>query len=439
MQRATSMTDSPAVAASTPPPPTRATRLLRGVIALLAATGVGLVLVCCVATLALYELIPAWLSDSLYLAVPILGAVATIWALRKNASLRLSLPVLCGSGLFLLYLAWDEPAPPPTPPLAPLVPADSKSYETYLWFMKNVPGSRLQEQPARKTALPYVAAEVPEWAAGVLKERATWEAAWTADTLGREWYVAMAAHVPEGLYPEDGNPERVLSFAPLRNATQSHWAHAYLLQHDGHPDEAAQVLFTILRANYHLQSGTATFLGQAMAVVCVRGTYKRLDLLLDADGLSPEVKAQAIALLRQARPVPESLHLAFLGEELYGRAAMRAAENTPADILKSLPLGANSHFAPAGLIGRLLFNPHRSEREYADFLHRYSPLAQARRTEDKAVMSSFESELKRRRVKNPIGGLLPTFSVTAFNAVAKSFWSTEDLRLVLLQRLESKK
>lgn len=417
-----------------PATPSAAARRLRAPTVGLSAIALGLVGLYLVALLALYELAPSWLIDSLNLAVPVLlltGAGVAIW---KDLSPRVPLAVLLGCGGFLLYLAWDNPAPPPEIVLAPLIPHDSKNYEAYRWLEKSGPGSRVNNQPADRMWRAVWPISPEGRRAAVVADQSRWRDTWERDIVGREWYAALAGNEPEGVYPNDGPATPALRLQHVRHATQCHWARAILLQHDGDPDEAARLLLLVVRANYNLQRAGTTLGTQFLATMNLKGTYEQLALLLDSGKPSPDARDLIALVLRRAPPVRRGIDLAFLGEELTAVAPAGEVRGEPyAAITSVMPHDAFpvSH----RFLGPFLLNRHRAVHEHLAFLRESRRLAQERHWDGTDRVELFRRRLQQRSLKNPVGRRLATHSFPALDAAVKYSWSNDDTRLALLQRI----
>jgi hypothetical protein len=415
-------------------PPSLAVRILQiaSAVAMVACFGSVLYYVNC--TLGLYNVSPDLLVNAVNLALPWLMLGGAAWAIANRLLLRFSLPTLVLVSSFLAYLAWDDPAPPPPTAFSPVTPQDSKSYAAYRWFLKSGEGSRVQETPAPSVDLPDFPRDKVTWTADVAKHRQTWEAAWTADTLGREWIAAMAAHQPEGFFPNRGTSTPMVEFSRIRYAAKSHWARAHLLLADGQVDEAARILLTVVRAAYNLQRGGTTFLTLMVADSLTRGSYERLDLLLDSGALSGHMRAEISGVLQQAPSTRQNIRQAFIGEEIWTRSVIAQIRDPQSEDGASLAAGG-WRFAPDWLLNRLLFNPNRTERAHVEYLAGASQLAQARQTGTTEKVELFERMVNERTVKNPFGQILAAMSLPGYGSTGESSWKTDDLRLDLLKRL----
>jgi hypothetical protein len=86
----------------------------------------------------------------------------------------------------------------------------------------------------------------------------------------------------------------------------------------------------------------------------------------------------------------------------------------------------------------LIFNPYRTEREYAEILNVYQTTAMHRdaattvKTDQRidAVTSAW-------RLKNPVGRVLHSLALPAFSKVIDQSWIAEDQRKLLIQKLNA--
>jgi hypothetical protein len=413
-------------------------RGFHALVVLMAALATGTVVFVLVSTGGLFGLIADSVVAPVNLGLPWLilaGAALAIW---KKLSYLITLPVLAVSGGLLAYLAWDVAPAATETPMPRLAAEDSKAVVTYRWLLKSGPGSRSAEIPAGSLDLALFPTERSEWAAFVTKNRRAFEEAWAADTLVREWTDLMAAHPPDGLFPVGGADAPMLNFTALRHSTKIRWARAQLLLLDSKGDEAARLLLSLLRVGYNLQQGCASLVHQMIASVIVKGTYDRLELAAESSALSPATRAEVVAALRLAPPVPGNFGRAFLGEEILARATIAQTGEGYAFVIKSVGSAENTRFSANRVLGRLLFNPARTQRDYLAFLHTCCRLAQKRQLAAAwQAYKDFEAGLETKRLKNPVGQLLTTMVTPAFLKVADAFWKAEDQRIALLQRLEA--
>jgi hypothetical protein len=422
---------------NSPDQPRLTVRVVAVIVSLLAAFAVGIVVFSLVATAGLYGLIPDPAVNVVNFSLPGLMLLGSVWAAWKRVSLKVTLPVFGLASLFLLYLRWDDASPPPPATLPPVVSADSKSYQAYRWLLKDIPESRLRELPKSLPELPAFPAKREEWMAFVRQHRAQFDAAWNADLLGREWFDAMAANEPQGIFPHGGADTPMLNFATVKRTAVIHWAHAQILQQEGKSDEAAAVLLKVLQSSYHLQRAGTLLVTQMIASVLVKGTYERLELLVSEGTPTAAAKVRVAAVLRQAPPVPQNIALAFLGEDLFMRSALARMKGNYGEAIKTVASSDNSRFSANRVIGQFLFNPNLTEREHAAFLAETSRLAQERKLSSQVAETRFEALVNTKRLKNPVGHLFAVMSLPAFAKVSESFWSTEDLRRTLLPRFEN--
>lgn len=407
-------------------------RGLHALVTFLAITAVSVTVFCLVSTGGLYGLLSDEVVNGINLALPWLIVLTTAWAVWKKLSYRCSLSFFAASCAFLVYMAWDDGTRPPAPTMASAIPPKSESYAAYRWMLKNDPNSRLKEIASPSVDLPMFPLQHEEWEGFVTKHRAMFEAEWAADSIGREWIEAMARSAPEGLFPSQGIDSPILSFSVIRRSVAIRWAHAQLLWLDGHGDEAIRTLVPILRAGYHLQRGSLALVNQMIASVLLKGTYDRLELI-EYLTLSASARADLVAALQEAPPVVQNIAQAFQGEQIYYRSSVDQVSGDYSTLIKSVASTEKSRFAANRVLGRFLFNPARSEREYAAFLNASCRLAQQKQFN--VNDTSMEEVLGEKRLKNPVGYILTAMAAPAFPKVAKAFWKAEDQRLALLKNL----
>ncbi len=152
------------------------------------------------------------------MTLPWLQLVFVIWGVWKKASYRVLRPVIGLCGGFVIYLVWDDPVRSPPPETGPIAPADSKSYATYRWFVKDDPQNRLAEQDKALKELPMFPTDHAKRLECFAQHREAFTQAWKVDTIGREWINAMSQYTPEGIYPIPRTiGGSMLVFSPLKN------------------------------------------------------------------------------------------------------------------------------------------------------------------------------------------------------------------------------
>jgi hypothetical protein len=379
----------------------------------------------------------------IFLLLPWVLGVAAVGAIWKKLSYKAVLPVFGLCGGFVLYLFWDDWSRPPAPEFGPVIHGDSPSYTAYRWLLKDDPHSRLNEAEGKKD-LPPFPAEADQWNTFVTQHRDAFERAWAEDALGRSWVEAMAANSPEGLFPPQGTDGVWPSFMVIRRHCMARWGKSQLLLVEGENEEAVRLLLPLLRASYHLQRGGNALVTEMIAIVCLRGTYSRLEHMLKTSALSATSKTEIVRVLEEAPPIQLCIKNAFKGEHYVARSSADLMNHGTTELRKnltSLALSDDSIQSTAVLDGRFLyllfFNPNRSEREYSDFLNEVCQLVQDRKldTTDPALQR-LESNMTSWHPKNQLGRKLMTMAMPAFKKIFVIFWETEDRRLALLQRLQ---
>ena len=373
------------------------------------------------------------------MALGIMLLALVIWGVWKKVSYRATLPVIGLCGGFVLYLVWDDAERPPPPEIPAMVPADSKSYEAYRWLLKNDPHSRLGELPKKSVELPQFPQDHAQWPEFFAKHREIFTQAWEKDTLGRAWIDAMAQHVPEGIYPPlkktDGP---MLAFAPFRLSASTRWGYVQVLMIDKRYDDAARLLVPFLRANFHLQRGGSILVTEMIAVVGLRGSYDQLEILAGTGTLSPETRAEVVAVLKEGPPIQLPLRNAFLGEQAFMRIAFEELRKDYGAATESLVSKERSRISANRFLWRLFFNPKRSERLHMEMLRETREQAELHLlgTADKRA-KAFEAGVNARPLKNIVGQLMQQSALYSFVKVTEVWWQTEDRRLALVKRLET--
>jgi hypothetical protein len=389
-----------------------------------------------VGTLGLRGKLPEAGTEGLMVVLLVFLLLGAAWAIRRRISYGILLPVFGVSAPLVAYLAYDDPSRPAAPELGRIAAADSKNFIAYRSLVRNGANSQAAALPKRPELPPVATGQKSEWLELANQHRAAVDAAWAADEFGRKWIDAMAETAPDGIYPPFGQALNVLDFQAARHIAQTRWAYAQLLMHDRRGDEAARVLLPQLRAHYHLQRGAATLVEQMIAVVVLKGTYQRLEMLADSGNLSPEVRASVANALREAPELPDTFRNAFLGEQMFARHYVEDMTWDAARAVKSVASKDGARLPAIPVLSRLFYNPHRSEREYVEFLNEVCQLAQQRQlaaADEK--MRQMSARLGRQSFKNPVGKMLMEMSLPAFSKTCEAAWAMEDQRVALLQRL----
>ncbi len=358
------------------------------------------------------------------------------WGIWKKIPYALMVPVLVVSAAFAVYLGYDDPNPPPPPELGPIAPANSKSLETYRWLLKEDSRSRARSVE-RGAPLPEFPKDKATWPGFFTEHRTRFSQEWATDSLGREWVEAMARFVPEGMYPPpETTSSGLMSFSAVRRIASVRWARAEILMLDHQGDEAAELLLPLVKANYNLQRGGNLLVTQMIAVVLLRHTYEQLDRLVGTGSLSPETRSKVKNVLSEAPSMELVFHHAFMGEIVFQRLAIRETKGGYDEVVRYLALDRTATIPARHFLWRLLFNPYRSEREYAAYLHEVSRLATLRQLDaGKQLGGNFLESANTWHLKNPAGQVLKQMSAAAYDKIVTAFWDTEDRRVALLGRL----
>ncbi len=381
-----------------------------------------------------FDLLVKWITFALPVILILLGA----WGIWKKAPYALLLPALVLSGGVIFYLVRDDPVRPPPPNLGMITPPDSASYGAYRWYLKKDPHSRINEFKG-KPELPHFPADHAKWAEFAAQHRQVFTQAVANDTLGRDWIEAMARAEPEGIYPPpvEASGAGILAYAPVRYITDARAGYAQVLMLDQRDDEAAALLVPVLRASYHFERGGALLVTAAVAVAIQRRTYNQLELLVASGKLSPASRASIAGVLKEAPPLSLVFDHAYLGEEAFARTGMDVLKGDYGAMVRTLVPEEKAMIPSNHFLWRLFFNPNRSEREYAEFLHEFARNASEREMiANQKRISAFVEEASDWRIKDPVGQLLFRVSLPAFTKLNEAFWKTEDQRVALLQQLE---
>jgi hypothetical protein len=362
------------------------------------------------------------------LALPWAFILFCAWGIWKKAPYALLVPALAVSGGLVIYLAYDDPVRLPPPDLGRVAPATSRSYETFRWFLKNDPHSRV---PSWRDVpdLPRFPEDHAQWSGFFAQNREIFTQAWTEDKLGQEWVAAMATAEPEGIYPPRDTVEQPLvALASFMYTARARWGYAEVLMLDQKPDEAAALLLPFLRANYHLQRGGVGFLTESIAIIGTKGTYEGLERLINSGKLSPQSRSAIADALRQAPSIQLLIHQSFLGEEITGRAAIDSVVSSMAEQQKA-------KISDIRFLQRLLFNPHRTERKFVDFMNEARRLSELHQLEAaKKLRVEFDGRISQWRIKNPAGQMILRMMLPIVNT--ENLWKGEDQRGALLRLLQ---
>ncbi len=377
------------------------------------------------------------------LALPWLMLLGAVWGIWKRLPYSIAIPVLALSAAFLGYLAWDDLDRPPAPQVGAIVPADSKSYAIYQRFLKGHTDTSSVEIP-KPISLPLFPSDIKEWASFATQNRALLEAAWGHDSLGQAWIDEMAANKPEGLYPPPSMKDPGLDFSKIRRSSQLRWSKFHLYLIDGKPNEAAQLLVSLVHASYHLQSAGTNLVNQMIPVVFLKGAYQRLELIVDDPSLSDQTRKDILATLTEAPSIKLAFANAFLGEQIIARESMdsmrgnpQAAFNELVNVVKVFDDKRDVQLFQNNVLRHFLFNPNRTEREYADYLTESCELLQNRHWDrSEKIAAAFEAKVTSWQLKNPVGRLFGAMALPAFQKIAQNFWQAEDQRIALIHHLQ---
>jgi hypothetical protein len=402
-----------------------------------AGTGTGLLLFAVLAGLGVANKIPEPVLKPLLAGlwfVPFLIGGILAW---RRVSYRWMLPAMIVILVGLGYFAYDDPGRPAAPVLGPLIAGDDPGYLTYRWMLKDVPDSRIDQLHSDLKSLPRFPAKPEEWAVFLAQNRPQIESAWDNDTLGRTW-IETVAEMKTGAYFSSGKSDSpLLAFSPLRFSVQTRWAKAGLLSLDGNHDEGALTLLPILGASHQLQRSAATLVEQMVAVVFIKGTQERLRLIVETGKLSPETRTRALETLESAPPLSLVFKNMFVGEQLYARGTFEkvgaAMDENVTMLARESKLGATP-----GWLHPLIFNPHRTEREYGEILNACQTTA-TRRATTKAPKTDrgIDEEMSAWSLKNPVGRALHSLALPAFSKVIENTWIAEDQRMALIRKLRA--
>ena len=425
------MTDSSSGITSLPARRTAARLALDISAAVLAGTVLGLAVYAITGTLGIYDIVPDPWPERLNLVLPGVIVALAAGAAWRRAWLRLLAPTAAACAVYLGYLVWDDGSPPPAS-LPPAASPDSRASQIYCWMVKDDPRNRAAELRLPDSVFAQPPTEHMQWAAYAEEHRAVLAASWEEAGLAREWIEQLGSVQPEGVVPTVDASGPILAFTPVRRIVYLHWARAHLLANEGRYDEAATVLLGVLRATYHLQLAGTTLVNQMTPAVLVKGTYLRLGQLAATGKLSTETREQMRAVLRAAPRIEDNIARAIAGEEVVARAAAEKLRHATGQAPKA------SDPVLAGLLGRLLYNPNRTVREYAAFLAEVRGLAQRRQFNAQTnVGQPLYDRISAKRVKNPAGRQLAAMMAPAMNRIFQHFWETDDIRTALLKRLEA--
>jgi hypothetical protein len=380
-----------------------------------------------------YQWSQGTLLATAYAAWGVIG-VAAIFAVWANLRYRWLAPAALVSGIAVLALAWDG-AEKPSFDVGPMVARDAASFLAYQTLLKSGAGSRVAERPPEVINLPHPPADVADWPNFYRDNRAVYEAAWQKDTLGREWVAGMAANSPSGLFPLVNYEGPLLDFRAVRSTAWLQWGHAYLLASDGQPDAAAKALTTFLLAHYNLQRGGSTLITQMIAMVCVRGTYQRLDQLVAAGKLSSGVRREIAAVLARAPDPGVVFKNACIGEKQFGRSWLEDATRSSQTAAKALAETEGTALFTMPGLHRLLVNPNRDEQLTFARMDEIQGWVEQRQI-DRLKEAAAKIDERRWHWKNPLGELFNDRGRVSMSKAALSALETEDRRQTLLRAVD---
>ncbi len=364
-----------------------------------------------------------WKQFAPLIALPLVFGVG-VWLACKRPRWKPAFVTLGVAGVFVVSLGRDVDAPPALIAPGPELDATAPVAVALAWLTPDHPQNRLSEvRPGE--ALPQIdfPANAGDWPAYLDEHRATLEALWQQDALGRAWVALLAAEEPAGLCAnleppgESPNPR----FSVVRQIVRLHLAQVYRLDADGAPEEAAALLELTIRAFQNFQRGTVTLVNQMVANVCLRLAYTAGADLISRHELAPETRARLHDTLLRGLGASGAIDRSVYGENLFFR---RQLLGSSALAMENVPWAAR--LPGAGI----LWHPNRTATDYTRALEALAAEAKSRDLSDGDLAP--DTVIGPPWRPNPVGRALIFMAVPAFRTVAKSFHSLDDQRDALV-------
>jgi hypothetical protein len=267
------------------------------------------------------------------------------------------------------------------------------------------------------------------------------EADWADLAPVRSWWDELATFDRIGdLMPGRWDAE-ILAFEPMRSYSQHAIAIAGLQTIDGQGDAAFATLQPLLEVSRKLEPSARSLVRFMIARVIQRQALEAAAFVLDHTPVSPAARTRFAAALaggsggeagaRRLVGIDYSFTLEAFNGVRAGDLFPVAARFSSAD-----GLWRRSPLHVFNVLSTLVYNPNRTFNTTGDLIEHLQDLAARRQSEKMTeIASAFFANEGRPRFKNLVGATLIFQSMPALTKVTQSYWSIEDLRTALRERL----
>lgn len=382
---------------------------------------------------------------ALYSLVPLLLLIAAciffgFWKLLARSWTLIAAGFAAFTVLFA-YLAHDEPTyrhPMTMEDISPVFPGEDASYNLLMRYGKQHPLGQSFQAPSFKDPYPKLAlSPVNEWRATIISHRGELEAHWTQLAAERAWWNELSRFDKIGdLMPASPDGE-IPAFVIFRTMSQHSVAMASLEALDGHGDQAIDTLLPTLEVGRKLAPYSRTLVRVMIAVVIEKMAIQTANFILDTTPVSPEARARLAAALKGGDPEAGARHLMYTEYVLQLGWMPRNRVGDIASIW--LSSGSRQHFWVSyfNCFGPLFFLPHATLNRMGDLYQDWADLVAQRKVDQmKERWDEFQKEMSGPGLKNPMGRYLALMGIPAYEKVAQNYWSKEDMRAALLERLD---
>jgi hypothetical protein len=381
---------------------------------------------------------------ALYSLVPLLLLIAAgiffgLWKLLARSWTRIAAGFAAFALLFV-YLAHDESTfrhPMTMENISPVFPGEDASYNLLMRYGKQHPLGQGFQAPTFKNPYPkLVLSPASEWRGTITSRREELEAHWTQLATERAWWNELSQFDKIGDLMPGRRDGEIPSFAIFRTMSQHSVAIASLQALDGHGDQAIDTLLPTLEVGRKLSPYSRSLVRVMIAVVIEKMAIQTANFILDTTPVSPEARARLAAALKGGDPEAGARHL------MYTEYAVHFGwmpQTRVGDIVSIwLSDGSNRHLWVSyfNCFSSLFYLPHATLNRMGDLYEDWGELAAQRKVGQMAARwEVFQNEMSGPGLKNPMGRYMALMAIPAYEKVAQNYWSKEDMRAALLERL----
>jgi hypothetical protein len=321
--------------------------------------------------------------------------------------------------------------------ISPVFQGEDASYNLLMRYGKQHPlGQSFQAPPFKNPYPRFVISPANEWRGTIKSHREELEAHWTQLATERAWWNELSQFDKIGdLMPARWDGE-IPSFAIFRTLSQHSVAIASLQALDGQGDQAIDTLLPTLEVGRKLSPYSRTLVRVMIAVVIEKMAIQTANFILDTTPVSPEARARLAAALKGGDPEAGARHLMYTD---YAVLFGWLPQTRVGDIFSIwLSGGSYQHLWVSYLncFSPLFYLPHATLNSMGDLYKDWGDLIAERKVDQMAARwEVFQNEMSGPNLRNPLGRYLTLMTIPAYEKVAQNYWSKEDMRAALLERL----